>query len=94
MITVVIGKIIHGVFVLGRSYYSGSGWYNDDGSFYIWSCCNQSSICSRFYGIFTQALLMVTCLFFPDTAKDNKGIIMVIRTMKVENSFISFLRVY
>ena len=42
MITVVIGKIIHGVFVLGRSYYSGSGWYNDDGSFYIWSCCNQS----------------------------------------------------
>ena len=42
MITVVIGKIIHGVFVLGRSYYSGSGWYNDDGSFYIWSCSNQS----------------------------------------------------
>ena len=31
MITVVIGKIFHGVFVLGRSYYSGSGWYNDDG---------------------------------------------------------------
>ena len=47
----------------------------------------------NYVDIFTQALLMVTCLFFPDTAKDNKGIIMVIRTMKVENSFISFLRV-
>ena len=47
-----------------------------------------------YYGdIFTQALLMVTCLFFPDTEKDNKGIIMVISTMKAENSFISFLRV-
>ena len=26
MIKVVIGKIIHGVVVFGRSYYSGSGW--------------------------------------------------------------------
>ena len=40
MIRVVIGKLINGVVVLGRSYYSGSGWYNDDGSFYIWVCCN------------------------------------------------------
>ena len=32
--------------------------------------------------------------FFPsETARDNKGIIMVIRTVKVGNSFISFLRV-
>ena len=37
----------------------------------------------NYVDIFTQALLMVTCLFFPGTAKDNKGIIMVIRTMKV-----------
>ena len=32
MIIVGIGKIIHGVVVLGRSYY---------GSFYIWGCCNR-----------------------------------------------------
>ena len=51
MITVVIGKLINGVVVLGRSYYSGSGWYNDDGSFYIWVCCNDGSLYSRFYGI-------------------------------------------
>ena len=32
-------------------------------------------------------------IFSSETAKDNKGIIMVIRTVKVGNSFISFLRV-
>ena len=31
--------------------------------------------------------------FFPDTATDNKGIIMVMSTVKVGNSFISFVRV-
>ena len=40
IITVVIGKIIHGVVVLERSYYSGSGLQNGDGFFYIWGCCN------------------------------------------------------
>ena len=37
----------------------------------------------NYVDIFTQALLMVTCLFFSETARDNKGIIMVIRTVKV-----------
>ena len=39
-ITVVIGTIIHGVIVLEWSYYSGSGWSNDDRFFYICGCCN------------------------------------------------------
>ena len=51
MITVVIGKIIHGVFVLGRSYYSGSGWYNDDGLSIYGVVVISRSLCSRFYSI-------------------------------------------
>ena len=50
-------------------------------------------LCNYNYVDIYSSIINGDMSIFPDTAKDNKGITMMTRTAKVENSFISFLRV-